>query len=721
MSKRFFFIFLFAFFSLSVYPQKWQPDAGLIRPYTAQVNVSSGQNRQNIVDGDPHTFWQSSNPLPHGYLRRRDLNYFLNGKHFFRLSGSQSLQAFDGNTDTHMPVTGKTMMFDLRPPVSLLLLSLKADVQDTLYLLLETANHNHYRLKYSVSDNFQVKNFPVKRFGKIVSVQLKSRKPYALYELGALQHNPVEYVIFDYGKPVDIGWISSRQLNSDAVTGIKVWAGNDKRHWQPVIRLNPGAIPLLQTPLKKPVHARYLKITFTLIARDYQKAVLWEFAAYNRYGPYGPPPAAHPSYYTFSQAFGINTVWGWGYSVYSDRLKPGTGPQQFIAVSKNVRSYERLDWDMLRPQQVPDFDKMATGAGTPAKPWLNWDREYGNWKKIGFRIDITLAFKQDNFPDTLWRNTYREAFAFGKAYATHFFKKEHLVSMIEIGNEPWDYNSQTYRRILAGMSAGMKSVSTVPVLPCAVQAYAPQKDDKDYIAHYVDASSAKEIDGLNTHIYSYVFQEDGKRKAVNPEDPRSQVWSMANLIRFRNTNLPGKPVYVTEFGYDSNGGGENCTHSECVPEKVQAIYGIRMAMILWRLGARQFYWYYFANVAYNSFMHNRSGLCGSYKTGFRKKASFGAFAFLQQQIGPYRFDKVIRENHEVYAYLLKDPRSEKKIVIAWRPTAREHFAQKQILFPIPGKVQQVISVLENRRLSFIRKNGRIMLPLSGEPVLIRLE
>ncbi len=721
MGKRFFFILLFSVFSLSLFSQKWKPDAGLVKPYPAKLTASSGQNLPNINDGDPHTFFESGSPLPQNYIRRADLNYFLGKQNFTILSGPDVSQAFDGHTDTHITAATRPLVIKLRPAVSLLLLSVKADVRDTLFVLFETESHQMYRFQYLVSEKFQIKEYPLKKMGKIISLRFESKKPYTLYEVAALRRKPVEYVIFDYGRPVDIGWISSRQLNSGAVTGIRVWAGNDKKHWQPVIRLNPRAIPLLQTPLKKPVITRYLKITFTLMARDYQKAVLWEFAAYNRYGPYGPPPAAHPSYYTFAQAFGINTVWGWGYSVYSDRLKPGTGPQKFIAVSRNVRSYERLDWDMKRPQQPPDFDKMASGAGTPAKPWLNWDREYGNWKQNGFRIDITLAFKQDNFPDTLWKNPYREAFAFGKAYANHFFRHKHLVSMVEIGNEPWNYKSQTYRRILAGMSAGMKSVSTVPVLPCAVQAYAPQKDDKDYIAHYVDASSAKEIDGLNTHIYSYVFQEDGKRKAVNPEDPRSQVWAMANLLRFRDANLPGKPVYVTEFGYDSNGGGENCTHSECVPEKVQAIYGIRMAMILWRLGARQFYWYYFANVAYDSFMHNRSGLCGSYNTGFRKKASFGAFAFLQQQIGPYRFDKVIRENHEVYAYLLKDPRSEKKIVIAWRPTASEHFAQKKILFPIPGKVQQVISVLENRRLSFIRKNGKIMLPLSGEPVLIRLE
>jgi len=332
-------------------------------------------------------------------------------------------------------------------------------------------------------------------------------------------------VLFDYGQTRNIGWISSRQLNSSSVTQIEVLASNDKKHWQKVTPLNPKAIPFLYSPLARPVAARYLKIVFTLPLRNWQKAALWEFAVYDENGPWGARPKARPSHNSFAKAFGLNTFWGWGYSVYSDLLKPGTGPEKFKVVTKNLRSYEPLDWDMISPQQVPDFTKMAAGRGTPAKKWLNWDREYKNWKQAGFHIDITLAFKQENFPDTLWKNPYREAYAFGKAYAAHFFRKEHLVSMIEIGNEPWNYNARTYRKILAGMNAGIKSVSKVPVLPCAVQAYDPEKDDNDYITKYVDAS-AEDVDGLNTHIYSTFFRKTENVRLSTPKIlvPRYGLW-----------------------------------------------------------------------------------------------------------------------------------------------------------------------------------------------------
>ncbi|HFB61534.1 MAG TPA: hypothetical protein ENJ69_00985 [Bacteroidetes bacterium] len=700
--------------------QTWAPDAGLVKPFPARVTVSSGQNPAFITDGNPHTFWQSGSPLPDGYLSRKDLNFFLNPQHYtLQPALAVSHAAFDGNTNTSLNLPAGKQTLRLQPASPLLLLSVKAHVQDTLHLILQTENGRHLRYTYTPSDNFKLKEFHPRTSAKIVALSLVSAAPYQLFELAALDKAPVETVVFDYGRVRRIGWISSRQLNS-RVTNIRVLAGNDRQHWREVATLNPKAIPFLHLPLTHPVQARYLKVVFSLPLSNYQKAVLWEFAVYDKNGPYGPRPPAKPSANTFSQAFGVNTVWGWGYSVYSDRLKPNTGPQKFSDVAKNIRSYERLDWDMVSPQQTPDFDRMAAGAGTPAKPWLNWDREYKNWKQNGFRIDITLAFKQDNFPDTLWKAPYREAFAFGKAYATHFFKKEHLVSMVEVGNEPWDYSGATYRKILNGMTAGMRSVSNVTVLSCAVQAFAPQKDDNDYIARYLDAGSRK-VSGLNAHIYSYVFQENGQRKAVAPEDPRSEVWSMNNLLRFRDKNLPGKPVYVTEFGYDSDGGGEKCTHGECVSEKEQAVFGVRMAMILWRLGARQFYWYYFANVAYSSFLHNRSGLTGSYNTGFRDKLSFRTFAFLQKQIGSYRFKRILREDTGMYAYLLENPNTGRKAIIAWRPTLQHHFVQKPETLSVPGRISRVVSVTNGQPVPFQTKINSVHLNLSGAPVLIFLK
>lgn len=691
-------------------------------PYHATVAVSSGTNMQNITDGDPHTYWESGNPLPFHYLDQVGSNYFLGQRTFSsNLSKMVTRAAFDGDPNTKSDIGSNNFLLVLDTPDSLKIITLKASVSDSLQIIVTNLQNETEKFSYTQQENFQLKNFKITLTGKIKSVRLISDKSFGLFELGALHGFPRESVTFDFGQYREIGWISSRQLNENAVTNIAVLVSKDSIHWQQILTLNPNAIPFLETPLKRTYEARYLKILFTLSLNDYNKAKLWEFDVYGPYGPYGKPPEGKPSALSYADAFGLNTIWGWGYSVYSDLLKMGQGPSMFRKVCTQLRTYHPLDWDMKDAQNIPDFTKMAAGQGTPAKAWLNWDREYRNWVKYDFHIDVALTFKEDNFPDSLWQNPAQEAFTFGKRFAAHFCNQSGLVNTIEIGNEPWNYPPDVYQKILLGMGQGIKSVSGVTVLPCAVQAYDPNLDDRNYISDYIGPQQAQFLDGLNTHLYSYIFKENGIRIAVNPEDRRSQVWSMANLVRFRNANMPGKPIYVTEFGYDSKGGGEDCTHSECVSELEQAIYGVRMSMILWRLGARQFDWYFFANVSYKSFLHNRSGLTGSYNSGFKPKLSFTIFQNLLQKIGPYHFEKVLEENNQVYAYLLKNPLTGEEMIIAWRPTSRNNQEEKWVDIQIYKKINTISQIINSKEIPFEQEKGLLKVKLSGIPSLIKLK
>ena len=722
MKKRLVFLSILIITSTLLFSQNWNPNAGLIKPYQATVTASSGTNIQNITDGNPHNYWESGNPLPFHYLTHTGSNYLLNEKTFSSAPSKPQIQAaFDGNTNTKADLVAGMLTLRLSKPSKLKIITIKASVSDSLQILVTDVQNQKENFSYNSSENFQLKNFKISLSGKIKSIQLISPGSFGLFELGALHGFPKESVTFDYGKIQKIGWINSRHLNLKVVTNIEVLASKDKTHWQKILTLNPVAIPFLKIPLSKAIEARYLKVIFTLTLGNYNKAKLWEFDVYGPYGPYGKPPAAKPSVLSWSKAFGLNTIWGWGYSVYSDLLKNGQGPSMFRKVCTHLRTYHPLDWDMKNARNLPDFTQMASGKGTPAKPWLNWDREYKDWTKFGFNIDVALTFKEENFPDSLWKQPYQEAFSFGKRFATHFCNNTGLVNEIEIGNEPWNYPPKKYRQILLGMSEGIKSVSGVTVLPCAVQAYDPDLDDNNYISKYIGSQQAQFLDGLNTHLYSYIFKENGVRVAVNPEDRRSQVWSMANLARFRNANMPGKPIYVTEFGYDSKGGGEDCTHSECVSELEQAIYGARMAMILWRLGASQLDWYFFSNVPYKSFLHNRSGLTGSIKSGFKPKLSFIVFHNLLQKIGPYHFEKVLEENNLVYAYLLKNPVSGKEMIIAWRPTSRNHQVEDWVNIPFDKEISSVNQIIKNTNVPFKQGKGILSIKLSGIPSLVKFK
>jgi len=180
MAKRFSLILITLIFSVSLSAQQWQPNAGLILPYQAKITVSSGQNKQFITDNNPHTFWQSDNPLPNRYISRKDLNYLLHKRHFVTSPElSSATPAFDGNTNTHQEIQNGRLSLDMQPATSLLLLSLKADVKDTLFLLIETINHRTIRFKYSPANNFQIVNFNIKTKKKLLTFAWKAENHFS--------------------------------------------------------------------------------------------------------------------------------------------------------------------------------------------------------------------------------------------------------------------------------------------------------------------------------------------------------------------------------------------------------------------------------------------------------------------------------------------------------------------------------------------------------------
>lgn len=720
-------LLLWIFFSFHYTYAQWNPNAGLIPSLTkkARIIVSSGNNANFLTDNNPNTYWESESPLPTRYLRNKQLNLLLNNDSF-SISPSITIPlAFDGNTDTKSTIGNKSVSIKLSQPENISWATIKINTPDSVTVTI-ISNTKQTSFNFKKEKNYQILSFELKSGDPISEIILTSDSPYELFEFGILYSQPEEYIELDFTEPTTIGWISTRHFNGDGINQIELLSSKNGQNWTPIAMLNPQATAMIPTLIQPEIKTRFIRIVFTLQPRPYQKAKLMEIAVYDHFGPFGAPKKANPAYKSFAESMGINSFWGWGYNVYSDLLNENQGPNLFIDIVKLVRNYHRIDWDIANPQQITHFAEKEYQTGNSGSQWMNWEREYANWKKAGYTIDAAITFDKTTFSDKAWKNTQKEAFDYGRSFAEYFVNKKKLISSIEIGNEPWDYDGETYRKVLAGMSSGIKSTaSRTKVLPCAVQAFDPGLDLNNYIAKYITASETKHLDGLNTHIYSYCFDSDGKRRAINPEDPRSEVWSMNNLIRFRDANMPGKVVVVTEFGFDSEGAGENCTHDECISEMEQALFGTRMALILYRLGAESMYWYYFANVDWQSMLHNRSGLTASYSGGFTPKLSFNAFKKLQEQLGEYFFYDVILENEQVYAYAFADRQGNIKKLVAWRPTSDNHAQSDWI--DIPWKTSKIRaeylisteSDIQQTPPYSLQING-IRIGLTGNPVIITL-
>jgi len=722
MKQSIILIALLFFFVVALFAQT-NSDAGLIEPYTktAKLSVSSGINQENVRDGKGDTFWESASALPHNFIGERNRNLFLDLSNFEIVGNNNSYQlAFDGNTDTKADFKANSTEIILYTRQAVNFFSLKFNIADSLFLIFHYDDDSELKKVFSSDGNYTLQSVNTQSTKVLKSISLQSKSPYQIFELAALGYKLKEWVQFEFEEVKEIGYIQSRHLNWEGIDSIKVLFSNNGNDWNIVSSLNPTAIASVSILVEPVIYTRYIRIDFYLAPVPYNKASLREFACYNRYGPFGKPAKAKSSKNTWSESFGINTIWGWGYGIPSAMLKNGAGAEKFSRLSSQARSYHRLDWDIKNPGNTPGFIERQQQTDSLYNKWLNWKEEYSLWTKSGFSVDACILFNEDYFPSKNWTSAYMQAQKYGHEFGDYFNKENHLVNIVEIGNEPWEYDKSVYSDILNGMANGIKNkTSGLIVLPCGLQAFDKYSELDNYLPDFIAKNS--EVDGLNTHIYSYYNNNAGLRIAINPEDPRSETWSVNNLKAWAAANAFPDKIYVTEFGFDSDGGGADCTHSNCVSELEQAIYGLRQAMIFYRLGVEKFYWYFYADVDWESIMHNRSGLCSNYKNGFRKKLSFNTFEFIHQNLGDLYFSGVVSENDDLYCYSFSDENGKAKALVAWRPTSSEHGKTKWVEIPITAQVKSIRSVVEpDKMISYKREAHKLKIALSGVPVLVML-
>jgi len=199
-----------------------------------------------------------------------------------------------------------------------------------------------------------------------------------------------------------------------------------------------------------------------------------------------------------------------------------------------------------------------------------------------------------------------------------------------------------------------------------------------------------------------------------------------NDLRFRDANFPGKKMFVSEWGWDSDGAGESCTHNECVSETAQAIYGVRYAMMLSRLGVDDMSWFFYANGNSSSSLFTRSGLTGSSATSFMKKKSFIAFQALLHHIGDYSFLDTLEENDDHWVYLFGDSTGTPTYIIGWRPVDESDGSISSTSIPIVYAPDSAwtISGLTGTGTDATPpaySGGIMTLPLSGVPLVVKLQ
>lgn len=720
---------------------QWNNNAGVIYPYSTTILQSSGTGTSNINDDNEQTFWQSDSPLPSGFFNRSDLN-LLRGLGGSSVSvqysaGSNIPAATDGNLDTqgnlNMVNNKAWVSYSLSSIPTLRTVSVKAGVSQPLYIYGYRAGGDSILLgTYNIADSYNIRRFSPMQ-SNITRIKLFSNASFMLFEVGAMGKLPTEYVTLDLGMIKRVGWLETRHFNTtgSALSG-RVYVSGNNSSWVQVAALNTSAIPTLPTAISPPRNVRYIKIEFSLPETDWAKASLWEAKVYDEYGPYGPMPSAMASSKTLSQLLGVNGIWGWGSNIYSFSIPNGQGPTLYNAVSKHARNYHELNWDVNDPDNIPNYTAMANGSGTQAQWWLNWDDEYEQWVEANMTVEASIQFTNASHPMSVWNNPYNAAYNYGYQFARHFGPTygNGLVECLEVGNEPWDYPADFYKTVLRGMARGAKDADpSIDILPCALQAGAPSAENSyfmNYTGARLSALEAPYLSGLNVHYYSFMNDQSGTRIATYPENLLSGMRGVLNDIRFRNTNMPGKKICVTEWGWDSAGGGQDCTHSECVSEQAQALYGVRGALMYMRLGVDRLTWFFYGNLSAPSSLFTRSGLTGPAENGYVKKKSFRAFREILNHIGDYRFLSVKQENSQGWVYEFGNATGNKYLV-AWRPVDASVPTSSYVSIASPGYKPVGAWRIQGNTESFgnvitlpAYVNQNINMYVGAAPIIIRL-
>ena len=224
-------------------------------------------------------------------------------------------------------------------------------------------------------------------------------------------------------------------------------------------------------------------------------------------------------------------------------------PAVYAPVADNLRDFHPMDWDI--------DGKPAQGATFPLSrkfmvkgKQINWAELYGAWKKHGNTVDVSLMSsytkKQGN-----WGDMEKEAYAYGKAFAEAFgpSSKTPVVDSVEIGNEPVPYSTEEYMRLFMAMAQGVRDGDPkMKIVTCTASAEEPDQYEKPL-------QSFKEhgdlFDIINLHSYGFVQGYPTWERSY-PEDPKVRYLTMMqSAIDYRDEHHPDKPIWLTEFGYDS--------------------------------------------------------------------------------------------------------------------------------------------------------------------------
>jgi hypothetical protein len=334
-------------------------------------------------------------------------------------------------------------------------------------------------------------------------------------------------------------------------------------------------------------------------------------------------------------------------------------PDLYRPVCGLARDYHPVEWDLGKDTaELPGFPQAKNG--------VDWNQVYGSWCAKGWKVDACLMFESVKQGD--WDKIEADAWSYGKAFAHAFGPsgKRKLVESVEIGNEPGKWSDADYTRMFKAMASGIRAGD--PKLEVATCNLTTGKS-RDY-EKSVDciAGCSELVDVLNVHSYAQLEGWPTWRRSF-PEDPKLPYYlqDLEALCQWRDAHMPGKPVWLTEFGYDSSTKTPEPKGDFAkwigVNDTQQAQWLVRSLLVFSTMPIERAYIYFF-NDEDQPQLHASAGVTRH----FQPKPSYHALSHLQRVLGDYRFQSIV--TNEPNRLRAQEYRNDSKRVVwaVWSPT-----------------------------------------------------
>ena len=391
-------------------------------------------------------------------------------------------------------------------------------------------------------------------------------------------------------------------------------------------------------------------------------------------------------------------------------------PDLYHPTARLVRDYHPVEWDLGK-------DTAALPGFPFAKNRVDWSNVYGSWQKHGWTTNACLMF--ESVPRESWKDIDKDAAAYGLAFAKEFgpSSTRKLVESVEIGNEPGKWSDADYSRMFKAMATGLRAGDPkLKIATCNLTTGKSGNYEKS-VACLTGLSDL--VDVLTIHSYAQLENWPTWRRSF-PEDPALPRYlkDVTDLCRWRDEHTKDKPVWITEFGYDSTTQPQEKTGDFAKwvgdTDEQLAQWLVRSYLVFSAMPVERAYLYFF-NDEDKASLHASSGLTRH----FKPKPSFHAVSHLQRTLGDYRFTRIVKNEPSIRVQEYQHGTGNKVTWVVWTPTL-EGKDTEITLEGVPGKLVSATKMPLTEKAKEIALPGQptpssVKVTASGSPVYLVFE